>query len=183
MLKIFIADIFGRTPELEDLTYSIGGEFDIIDPYDGRLIDFADESEAYIHFMDSVGLNRYCNILMTKLKSVETPTLLIGFSVGASALWKILDNLNAECITSVICFYGSQIRYHQNVVPSVPVEFVVPKFEPGFNIDKFAQNMSKKSNVNIYKTNFLHGFMNSLSKNFNHGGYKEYIEWICANSS
>ncbi|RLD51119.1 MAG: hypothetical protein DRJ05_18775 [Bacteroidetes bacterium] len=63
MHKIFITDIFGRTPELENLTNSVGGEFEIIDPYDGRLIVFADESEAYTYFMDAVSLNEYCNML------------------------------------------------------------------------------------------------------------------------
>lgn len=183
MHKIFIADIFGRTPELEDLTYSVGGQFEIIDPYDGRLVDFADEAEAYTYFMNTVSLNKYCNILMTKLKLVGTPTVLIGFSVGASVLWKISDNLNAEFIIKGICFYGSQIRHHQKVSPSVPVELVLPKFEQNLNIDEFAQNMSEKVNVNIYQTNFLHGFMNSHSKNFNYVGYKNYIEWIRESSS
>jgi len=183
MHKIFIADIFGRTSELEDLTNSVGGQCEIIDPYDGRLVAFADESEAYTYFMNSVSLNKYCNILMAKLKSVKIPTVLIGFSVGASVLWKISDSLNAERITRVICFYGSQIRYHQKISPCVPVELVLPKFEPSFSIDKFAQNMSEKTNVNVYKTNFLHGFMNPLSKNFNNAAYKSYIKMICENSS
>ncbi len=183
MHKIFITDIFGRTPELEDLTNLIDGEWEIVDPYAGELIVFADESEAYTYFMNTVGLDRYCNMLMVKLKSIKTPTVLVGFSVGASVLWKISDKLNMEFIKKIICFYGSQIRYNQEVSPNIPVELIVPKFEPSFNIDKFAQNMSKKIDVNVYKTNFLHGFMNALSKNFNHVGYKSYVEWIRGISS
>jgi len=183
MHKIFITDIFGRTPEFENLANSVDGEFEIIDPYDGKLIVFADEAEAYTYFMNTVGLDNYCNMLMIKLKLIKTPTVLVGFSVGASVLWKNSDNLNMEFIKKIICFYGSQIRYHQEISPDIPVELVLPKFEPGFNIDKFAQNMSGKTNVNVYETNFLHGFMNSLSKNFNHAGYKNYIEWIGENSS
>jgi len=38
MRKIFIADIFGRTPELEELICSVGGQSEIIDPYSGRLV-------------------------------------------------------------------------------------------------------------------------------------------------
>ena len=39
MHKTFIADIFGRTPKLEELASSVGGQFEIIDPYAGRLVD------------------------------------------------------------------------------------------------------------------------------------------------
>ncbi len=180
---IFIADIFGRTPELEDLTCSAGGQFEIIDPYGGELAGFVNEAEAYTYFMNTVGLNKYCNIIMAKLKSVRIPTVLVGFSVGASALWQISDNLKMEFIKKVICFYGSQIRYHQDISITIPVELVLPKFEPNFDIEQFALNMSGKTNVNVNKTNFLHGFMNALSKNFNHAGYKNYIEWVRENSS
>ena len=178
MRKIFIADIFGRTPELEELTCSVGGQSEIIDPYSGRFIDFADESEAYTHFMDTVSIEEYCKVLKTKLKLNSTPTELIGFSVGASVLWRISDSLNPEFITSVVCFYGSQIRHHQKICPSLRIELILPNFESNFDVNEFAQNMSEKTNVFIHKTNFLHGFMNSRSKNFNHIGYKYYVEWL-----
>jgi len=183
MYNIFISDIFGKTPALEELVCTIERESDkgqskIIDPYSGKFMNFTDESEAYSYFMDTIGMNQYCKIVKAKLKSMLTPTRLIGFSVGASALWNMSENLNSKFITRAVCFYGSQIRNYMNINPNLNIELVLPSFESGFNITEFAKNISKKPTAIIHKTDFLHGFMNSCSKNFNQDGYKYYIDWL-----
>ena len=183
MRRIFVADIFGKTSSLEELSCSVGGQIEIIDPYSGRFIDFTDEAEAYTYFMKNVGIDEYCKILKAKLKSISNKTELIGFSVGASAIWKISDILSPEFTVRAVCFYGSQIRNHLNINPCVEVELVLPEFEPSFNVDELAENLSESANVIIYRTQYLHGFMSYHSINFNHAGYKHYVDWLRTSAS
>ena len=163
---------------MEELACLVGGKTGIVDPYSGRSIDFADESEAYPYFMNHVGIDAYGDVLKAELKPVSNQTELIGFSVGASAIWKISDRIRPEFIVRAVCFYGSQIRHHQEIDPCLDVELVLPDFEPGFHVDALAQQLSAKAHVIIHKTKYLHGFMNPHSKNFNHIGYRHYVEWL-----
>lgn len=178
MRRILVADIFGKTPALEELARAVGGEAEIIDPYMGNFLDFTYESEAYVHFMKHVGLVEYSDVLKETLKSVSTPVELVGFSVGASAAWMISDGLSSEFITRAVCFYGSQIRRWRHIDPSVEVELVLPAFEPGFDVDELARNVSGKARVRVHKTRYPHGFMNRRSRNFNLAGYEYYVDWL-----
>lgn len=178
-----MSDIFGRTPALENLCKAVGSDVDLIDPYAGKYMGFQTEEQAYESFMANVGLDAYCNLLQSRLKKVLKPTILIGFSVGASAIWKISESLNTEKIRSVVCFYSSQIRHLTAIKPSVIVEYVLPTYEPGFSVDELSHRLSSKKNVVLYKTPYLHGFMNELSKNYNKVGYAEYVDWLRESAS
>ena len=55
---------------------------------------------------------------------------------------------------------------------------VLPGFESNFNMKKFTENMSEKTKIIIYITNYLHGFMNLHSNILIPAGYKHYIDWL-----
>jgi uncharacterized membrane protein YuzA (DUF378 family) len=182
MRKILVADIFGKTSSLEKLACAVGDHVEIIDPYSGDKLQFTDESEAYAYFMGKVGLDEYCEIIKEQFTSNSEQVEIISFSVGASAVWTLSEILDPSIFIKVVCFYGSQIRHHQNINPRVDVELVLPKSEPSFDVEIFSKNMSKKSRIKIHKTQYLHGFMNHHSENFNPVGYKKYIGWLRAST-
>ena len=111
---IVVSDIFGKTPALIKLAEAIGAT-GIIDPYDGVDMSFEDESKAYSYFIEQVGFEQYFSLLQNKLQnqllnSIDDMNVLIGFSIGASAIWKLSDNPAITNVHSGICYYGSQIR-------------------------------------------------------------------------
>lgn len=178
MRKLVVTDIYGKTARFEALCRSLGAQTDIIDPYGGQYFNFSEESVAYNHFMNNVGISHYSKILIERLKSISHEIELIGFSVGASAIWKISDRLKPEICKKMICFYGSQIRHYQTINPCIPVELVLPAYEPGFDVDELSKKLSDKTLVKIRKTSYLHGFMNYHSKNYNPEGYRVYVGWL-----
>ncbi len=178
MRTILVSDIFGKTSSLKALAEAISEKVEIIDPYAGAEISFTDEIKAYEYFMKNVGLESYCKIINRHVTSISQQTEIIGFSVGASAAWILSEILSPLVFQRVVCFYGSQIRYHQNITPTVCVELLVPKSEPTFDVEKFSREFSNKPRVKIHRTQYMHGFMNHLSNNFSSIGYEKYIVWL-----
>ena len=86
MRRMIVSDIFGRTPALDKLCHAIAPDIEIIDPYYGQLMDFQDEHMAYQYFMNHVGLKHYCQGIKSILSKELSPVILIGFSVGGSAI-------------------------------------------------------------------------------------------------
>ncbi len=183
MNRIIVSDIFGKTSELEELCNALNAKVEIIDPYSGKFMCFKKESDAYEFFMANVGVHAYSELLLEKLASISNPTTLIGFSVGASAVWKVSGKFNVDLIENAICFYGSQIRNHTEVNPCVNIDLIFPISEPNFSVGELGNILSMKNCVEVHNTPYLHGFMNSLSKNFSHIGYNEYIDWLCKHAS
>lgn len=178
MHRIIVSDIFGKTPALNKLCKAIGADVEVIDPYAGKYKGFQTERQAYECFMADVGLDAYGDVLQSRLEKAPPTTSLVGFSVGASAIWQISESLRVETLKRVICFYASQVRHATDIQPSVAVEHVLPAHEPGFNVDELANRLSGKVNVVLHKTPYLHGFMNQQSKNYSRLGYTEYVAWL-----
>ncbi len=176
MGKVIVSDIFGRTPALEDLARAIGSVIEIIDPYGGKQMGFHNEPLAYAHFMAHVGIRAYEEILASRLADIPRVSVLLGFSVGAAAIWRISETLTPKKIGRAVCFYGSQIRHASDIVPSIRIEHILPKMEPGFSIDDLAAALSGKKKVTVHKTSYLHGFMNERSPNFSRTGYAALVE-------
>ncbi len=134
---IIAADIFGRTLELEEIASSLGNEYAdaiIIDPYEGQLHDFGEESEVYAFFTEKCGLKRYTEKLSGCLDKVSAAATLVGFSVGATAIWSIVGDERFAPGSRAACFYGSQIRDMVDVQPAWPTELIFPDAEPHFSI-------------------------------------------------
>ena len=91
MTIVIVSDIFGKTPALEKLCSDLPGRVIIVDPYKGKYLQFKDESEAYSYFSKHVGLDCYSKILENEVELVSDNLILVGFSIGASAIWEISD--------------------------------------------------------------------------------------------
>ena len=181
---MLITDIFGKSPAVEKLCLNLQDnaldKIKIIDPYKGQFIEFTDEKRAYQHFTDSGGVESFAKTLLETLTKEQKPIRVIAFSVGASALWTLSENKQLAHIKQATCFYGSQIRYYQNVKPLFPIQLIFPDHELHFDVDELQKNLAQKTHVTTIKTAYLHGFMNKLSTNFDIDAYAEYSKLIAA---
>ena len=180
MRLVVVTDIYGRTKCLEELLNCLSTKYEsisIIDPYENLEINFSNENEAYTHFQEKIGLNRYIDKLYQYLTDRENSEYhLLGFSVGASAVWAVSEMHQFKKKTKGICFYSSQIRNLLQVQPKIEIDLYFPKMEPCFNVDEVIGVLMEKAKVNTFKTSYLHGFMNQKSKNYNEDGFSKYLK-------
>ncbi|WP_062260634.1 dienelactone hydrolase family protein [Endozoicomonas arenosclerae] len=175
MQRFIVSDIFGRTDALENMADQLPGQVQIIDPYNGKHMNFSDEADAYEYFVSHVGLKEYKNILINQVREISEPLTLLGFSVGASAIWSISDNALLKSITGALAFYGSQIRNAQEVTPRFPVKLIFPEAEKHFDVSELIPSLLRKRNTDGIQVEYLHGFMNYYSPNYDSKGYEEYL--------
>ncbi|MCK5312065.1 MAG: dienelactone hydrolase family protein, partial [Desulfobacteraceae bacterium] len=171
MQIIIASDIFGRTSGLEELAAGLSSNSRktiMLDPYRGQYMDFINEKEAYAYFQKNIGIEQYKDTISTIIKKTMNSfpndslknLLLIGFSVGASAIWGLSDKFSNNEKIKAVCFYGSQIRYSLNISPKIEMDLIFPEDEPHFNVKDLLTQLSCKKNVNCNVAPYLHGFMN-----------------------
>ena len=182
MSIMLVSDIFGKTPALITLADELNAKV-IVDPYDGEYIKFNDELEAYAYFMENVGFDAYLVKLLAAINIAGSDITLIGFSIGASAVWKLSEQLSLNNVSRGICYYGSQIRYFKEVEPSFEIELIFPKYEEHFDVLKLQEELALKKNTKMTKTNYLHGFMNLYSINYTESAYNEQLNWLRINAN
>jgi len=176
MHQIIVSDIFGRTSALEKIADALPGDVDIFDPYESKHMAFSSEAQAYAHFSSQIGLDAYADMLSKKVSAQVKQLALLGFSVGASAIWKISEQRELENVSDAICFYGSQIRDHMHITPRFPVQLIFPSSESHFLVSELIHSLEGKECVEIHRAKFLHGFMNAHSENFDQYGYDQFLK-------
>ncbi len=177
---VVISDVFGKTSGLISLAQALNAQA-IIDPYQNKMMNFANEEQAYQHFIEHVGLDNYTRLLMQQVSELKQSTTLLGFSVGASALWRLSQNSLPQ-VKHAICYYGSQIKNFDTLEPHIKTHVVFPKCEPHFDVNLLKDKLVVKDNVKIIETEYLHGFMNKHSTNFNEFAYQEQIKKLQSGS-
>ncbi|WP_299772814.1 dienelactone hydrolase family protein [uncultured Pseudoteredinibacter sp.] len=176
MRIIIAADIFGKTDALGDLAASLPFATEVISPYTDSELKFHDEQEGYDYFSEYVGIETYANRLLKHILESSEPVMLIGFSVGAAAVWYLAGHNNLNNVISGIGFYGSQIRHAREVEPSFPIHLVFPESEEHFCVNTLIKDVSKYQTVSVERSAYLHGFMNRRSANFNAEAYEIYLQ-------
>lgn len=170
MQIIILPEIFGRTPFVTALeTQFLDREIAVqtLDPFDGKQPVFVDEQHAYDHFMSECGYDGYLDLLLRTVKETEGPMFLIGFSVGASTAWRILENVAyASRIKRFVGFYPGQIRHYLSVYPACPATLVFPTTETHFSVQDVMKSVAEKDSVTCYQSDAGHGFLNPNSVNF-----------------
>lgn len=181
---ILITDIFGLTNAVQQLATQLAVRSDvkIIAPYAGQNNSFSCEQMAYRVFTEQVTIQNYEETVRQHLKMVctNTPTLLIGFSVGATVTWNLAAQSALRHFRHIkpICFYGSQIRQHAHKHQPIPIELILPNKEASFDINTFHARLRTKENVLIHQACAGHGFMNKLSRNYSEAHYQKYLQYI-----
>ena len=183
-MQILIAsDIFGRTTALETLAEQLApcpGRCFLVDPYKGAFRHFSGQPEAYATFQGEVGLGGYIQSVRNAIDQAAQPLTLIGFSVGASAIWALSGGASLPSGTRAFCFYGSQIRHYTAVIPRIEIELYLPELEPHFDVDDLIRELSGREGVVCHRTTYRHGFMNPLSANFDSTAYTAYLQMLKA---
>ncbi|MCG7639292.1 hypothetical protein MHN00_03270 [Alteromonas sp. Cnat2-8] len=182
MTTVIVADIFGKTPALEELANIICKNHLIVDPYDGQYKMFQTESDAYEYFSSNIGLGNYSKHLINSLTNLDSSVNLVGFSIGAAAIWNLSESIASSRIKKAICFYGSQIRNNRKVVPLFPVTLVFPKTEKHFSVPELISELRNTERTKIRQVPYFHGFMNKCSTNFNLQGYESELRTLAANA-
>ncbi|MAA96289.1 MULTISPECIES: hypothetical protein [unclassified Arsukibacterium] len=182
-----VTDIFGHCRGLEQLLQDLAEmghhqtpasrlNITVIDPYQQQTQSFSDEQQAYAAYSEQCGHDNYASIVA---RAIQQPVdLAIGFSAGASALWRALSTPAAANIKQAMLFYPGQIHHHLKLTPDIPASIIFGASEPHFNVDSMLQLLSQKPSVNACKTAYQHGFMNLPSAAFNAAGYQHYLNVI-----
>ncbi len=177
MSIILVSDIFGRAAAFKKIAATLGADI-LIDPYSGFDQQFTCEDQAYEYFSQHVGLDAYTAEVAKAIKTVQQISLIIGFSIGASAIWRLSDKLFASNIERAICYYGSQIRNFIDIQPNIEIQLIFPYEEAHFDVAELQSKLVNKANIKITKANYLHGFMNEHSDNFNQTAYQTQLKFL-----
>lgn len=173
---MLVSDIFGDTPALRKLAEAIDRNASIVHLYHDITPSFNTELDAYQYFCDRVGLAQYTQYLLQEISKASEPLFLLGFSVGASAIWQLSEQVEPSNIRLAKGYYGSQIRNNQTLTPQFPLELIFPANEPHFSVAELMTALQGRRNTWIRQTEFKHGFMNRLSDNFSREGYELELE-------
>ena len=171
---LLVTDIFGNCSALQPLLQAImtaGDVVTIVDPYQGKLQCFADEAEAYQVYSSQCGHDAYAARVEQAL--AQPCALALGFSAGATALWRALGASNARQITRAVLFYPGQIHQYLAVTPKLPVQVVFGHSEPHFDAAAICKELSQNPGITAEHTAYGHGFMNPASKAFDSEGYQQ----------
>lgn len=174
MDRIIVSDIFGRTTALEEFASGLQGRVQICDPYNTAMMNFESEDVAYSYFTAKIGLDAYTEMLVAKINDCSGPISLLGFSVGASAIWRLSAHPQLTNICGAVLFYSSQIRNFTELEPCFTVRLVFPQVEKQFSVSSLVPLLRPKKNVHIDCTPFRHGFMNPHSQNYHQQAYDRY---------
>jgi dienelactone hydrolase len=170
-----VTDIFGITKDTLQLAQRLGDAV-IIDPYNGERPRFFNESEAYTFFMKNCGMDKYADTAERKISSLACPCVTVGFSVGATSLWRAAAGSASSKILKAYCFYGSRIRDFRELKPKCPVHLIFPDKEEFFDVDELISALSVNKNAEFTKVRQHHGFMNRLSVNYDSEAYEIFME-------
>lgn len=150
----------------------------MVDPHHGTRKDYPDEDHAYAAFQAAGGMDAYVERCLEKILAGPAPRYLLGFSAGASALWKALGQVPEGTAERAQLFYGGQIRHFPDCQPACPVHLVFPAREALFSVEELMMVLQGRPRVTMERTPFLHGFMNPLSRNFEPPGLELFTARI-----
>ena len=179
---LIVTDIFGQCHGLQQLLSRLAvaqRKFTVIDPYQGVPQAFSSEQQAYAAYTAQCGHDRYAELVATHLALWNKPiNLAIGFSAGASALWRAIAGGHGchSHIQQGVLFYPGQLYKYMDLQPKIPVKIVFGQNEPHFDVSELCLAVSQKPKVNTDITPYQHGFMNPASQAFNQKAFSDFVE-------
>ncbi|CAM5224566.1 hypothetical protein [Alishewanella longhuensis] len=177
---LIVTDIFGQCHGLQQLLSALAAparQFTVLDPYQGGMQqNFSSEQQAYAAYTIQCGHEQYAKLVAGHLSSSQKPiSLAIGFSAGATALWRALaDESCSNKPQQAVLFYPGQIYKHLDLVPKIPVKVIFGASEPHFTVAELCLVLAQKPKVEAVVTPYGHGFMNPASLAFNAQGFADY---------
>ncbi|WP_419146755.1 hypothetical protein [Pseudoalteromonas 'SMAR'] len=120
MKYLVISDIHGDTDYIRQFTDSLGSEADYLTPYHGQQAAGKRSNESQYAFFKRVSsIDNLTAKARSTLQAAQEPVVVIGFSVGATSAWQLAAMPDLP-IRQCICVFGSRIRDHLHLTPTVP---------------------------------------------------------------
>jgi len=176
---IILHEIYGINRFIEELCteYNMRG-FDVFCPniFQREYFLYSEATEAYQFFINNVGFDfsKEVERLIAQLKITYDKVFIIGFSVGATIAWRCCENIYCD---GIICCYGSRIRDYMSLQPFCPVLLLFAE-QDSFDVNYVIEQLVGKINIELYKLQASHGFMDQYSNYYNREQEqisKEYI--------
>lgn len=165
-MQIIIAtDIHGVTDGVRALFENFDQHpLRFLSPWDSDENPYPTEQEAVKAFHAEQGLLRY----QQKIAKVagDAPALLIGFSVGASALWQYASSEECHRDSRAVMYYGSRIRDHLSLAPRCKSSLIFAEHESAFQPHRIVDQLTNSSTDCAVIAGTRHGFMNPHSPHF-----------------
>ena len=164
LLQIIVATDIHGTHERLRTQLAVLGESIVVSPWSGDGKPFATEHESVLHFHQQDGLDFY----ERKIAEVARgkPSVLIGFSVGATSLWRYVASLQCNPASLAFLYYGSRIRDYESLVPRCPTTAIFAENEPSFNPTNLAKALGRSGAQCIVLSGTHHGFMSPTSNHY-----------------
>lgn len=158
------ADIYGVTPALHALATNLGGQAELLSPWEGEGSPYATEQASHAAFVAGPGLEAYAERIA--LAAAGEPVTLVGFSVGATAGWLYAAGQQCHPESRLVLFYGSRIRNYLDLRPRCRVEAIFAEREAAFEPCAVAAAIVSDMVRTEVVAGAAHGFMNALSPGY-----------------
>lgn len=181
---MLFSDIFGISDAFVELAGHLAEDqslVKLVGPYDDPTLSFYGEDVAYKAFVRAGGVESYIERVELALNGIDSPTLLIGFSAGAAAIWNAVSDISKLKVCDnhflgFIGFYPGQIRHYLSFTPEVETRLYFPADEPHFDLEEVIKQLTGKKRLKIDKTPYAHGFMNKLSNGYDNQAYQVFLQ-------
>jgi len=194
MKLILVPDIFGCTTEFKQyatMQKSIlaqmlnqAVEHVLVDPYQGHTFEFDNDTQAYKKYMSLGGHEHYLSLIKQVIADHKDQSIcFIGFSAGASAIWRALDGFKSDKECQFIGFYPSQIRNFLDIKLHIESHIIFPQSESHFEVKDVIGRLKRYELLKVTHTQYQHGFMNPLSTGFNESAFSEFQKHIAVTIS
>lgn len=179
-MQIIIAtDIHGVTDGVRALFENFDQHpLRFLSPWDRDENPYPTEQEAVKAFHAEQGLLRY----QQKIAKVAggAPALLIGFSVGASALWHYASSDECHGDSRAVMYYGSRIRDHLTLVPRCKSSLIFAEHESAFAPHLIVDQLRSMDRDCTLIAGTAHGFMNPHSPHFDSQETRRQLDYLRA---
>jgi dienelactone hydrolase len=178
MRVIVASDIHGINDRLRE-QLAILGQPTIVSPWPGDGCPFETEQTAVAEFHRHDGLVSYEKKIAEAANGEAV--LLVGFSVGATSLWRYVASLQCNTKSRAVLYYGSRIRDYPELLPRCPTSLYFAAYEPSFDPESVATIVRKSGTQCSVIDGAQHGFMNPCSTQYRADIAQEHMSMLLDN--
>ena len=163
-MKIFVAsDIHGAHDQLRSRLSQLGNPT-FISPWPSDEHAFETEHDAVTEFHRENGLASFEQKIAKAVNGEDA--LLIGFSVGATSIWRYVASNECSPNSRAVLYYGSRIRDCSELVPRCSTSVFFAEHEPSFDPHAVATLIRKSGAFCTVIPDTYHGFMSPTSRHY-----------------
>ncbi|ETS31820.1 hypothetical protein BB987_16900 [Photorhabdus temperata] len=131
MKFIFLTDIHGISEHAKLIAERLSGDVSFISPYEKENETPNNQEAMYEYFHNVSSIDKYTCKVRDTLTYINTPVILVGFSIGATVAWRLSNDRNLP-VQHFICIFGSRIRDYLDVKSVKPTSLFFSNDEKYF---------------------------------------------------